>query len=271
MPTLAGFIEDSINNVPIEPIKLDNPVPVEALPTPALILDLDILEANLQRMQSYLTEHGMGLRCHTKMHKSPLVARMQIAMGAIGVCCATVSEAEVMAAAGIENILITSPVVTEEKLARVVAVGKKIPGLQIVVDYQQGASMLNQMAGNAGIQIGVLIDLDPGMGRTGITPGEPALALAKYITGECSNLKFGGLQMYIGNCMHIQGYEKRRDKYKHLLGKGISTRQLLEDNGIAVPVFTGGGTGTYDIEQEINALTDLQAGSYGCGIPGYWR
>jgi D-serine deaminase-like pyridoxal phosphate-dependent protein len=106
------------------------------------------------------------------------------------------------------------------------------------------------------------VDLDPGMGRTGIEPGQKALELVRHIGEACPNLTFNGLQMYIGNCMHVQGFEKRRDKYLHLISKGIETKELLESNGIQVPVFSGGGTGTYDIDAELGALTDLQAGSY---------
>ena len=262
MTTLEQFMEDTLRKVPIEPIRLDPPVPIASLPTPALVLDLDIFESNLDKMQQHVQKHGLGLRGHTKMHKSPIIARKQIENGALGVCAATVSEAEVMLAGGVDNILITSPVVTADKIARVIAMAAHSAELRIVVDHIKGAEQFNAAAEQAGVHLKVLIDLDPGMGRTGIACGDPALALGQYIVDECPCLRFSGLQMYIGNCMHIKGFEKRRAKYVELLAPGIETRALFQANGIVVDVFSGGGTGTFDIEPGIGALTELQAGSY---------
>lgn len=262
MPTFSDFQQARISDLQIEPIILDEPISIDQLPTPALTIDLDIFDANIEKMQSHLNAAGLGLRCHTKMHKSPIIARKQIAAGAIGVCCATISEAEVMLAGGITKILITSPVVTDDKILRLLAMCQKSSEVEIVVDYIQGADRISELAGEMKLNIGVLVDLDPGMGRTGIEPGQKALELVRHIGEACPNLTFNGLQMYIGNCMHVQGFEKRRDKYLHLISKGIETKELLESNGIQVPVFSGGGTGTYDIDAELGALTDLQAGSY---------
>ena len=262
MPTFSDFQQARISDLQIEPIILDEPISIDQLPTPALTIDLDIFDANIAKMQSHLNAAGLGLRCHTKMHKSPIIARKQIAAGAIGVCCATISEAEVMLAGGITKILITSPVVTDDKILRLLAMCQKSSEVEIVVDYIQVADRISELAGEMKLNIGVLVDLDPGMGRTGIEPGQKALELVRHIGEACPNLTFNGLQMYIGNCMHVQGFEKRRDKYLHLISKGIETKELLESNGIQVPVFSGGGTGTYDIDAELGALTDLQAGSY---------
>jgi len=262
MPTFSDFQQARISDLQIEPIILHEPISIDQLPTPALTIDLDIFDRNIAKMQSHLNTAGLGLRCHTKMHKSPIIARKQIAAGAIGVCCATISEAEVMLAGGITKILITSPVVTDDKILRLLAMSQKSSEVEIVVDYIQGADRISELAGQMKLNIGVLVDLDPGMGRTGIEPGQKALELVRHIGEACPNLTFNGLQMYIGNCMHVQGFEKRRDKYLHLISKGIETKELLESNGIQVPVFSGGGTGTYDIDAELGALTDLQAGSY---------
>ncbi|MFT5693691.1 MAG: 3-hydroxy-D-aspartate aldolase [Oceanicoccus sp.] len=262
MPTFQQFLYNSISSLPTEPIKLDTPIALSELPTPALIIDLDKFESNLTKMQDHLNQHNMGLRCHTKMHKCPTIAKKQLEYGALGICCATVSEAEVMQASGIEKILITSPVVTSEKIDRVVALAKHSNKLEVVVDYIEGASALNAAAIEANINLHVIIDLDPGMGRTGITPGEKALSLARHIIDDCTHLKFSGLQMYIGNCMHTDGFEKRSEKYGRLLQQGIDTKRLFETQGIPVPVFSGGGTGTYNIDSSIGAISDLQAGSY---------
>ncbi|MDG1443524.1 MAG: DSD1 family PLP-dependent enzyme [Pseudomonadales bacterium] len=262
MPTFSDFQQARISDLQIEPIILDEPISIDQLPTPALTIDLDILDKNMLKMQSHVNAAGLGLRCHTKMHKSPIIARKQIAAGAIGVCCATISEAEVMLAGGITKILITSPVVTDDKIRRLLALCQKSSEVEIVVDYIQGADRISALAGEMNLNVGVLVDLDPGMGRTGIEPGQKALELVQHIGDACPNLTFNGLQMYIGNCMHVHGFEKRRDKYLHLISRGIETKKLLETNGIQVPVFSGGGTGTYNIDAQLGALTDLQAGSY---------
>lgn len=262
MASLEQFITDDLARIPLTPIKLDPPVPVAELPTPALLIDLDAFDANLAKMQRHVDTHGMALRSHTKMHKSPVIAHQQIAAGAIGVCAATVSEAEVMLAGGVTNILITSPVVTIEKIKRVIDMARRSTEIRIVVDHIGAAQHFNLAADNANVSLKVLVDLDPGMGRTGIACGEPALELGKYIDEKCAALTFAGLQMYIGNCMHIQGFDARRAKYVELLENGIKTRALFESQGIAVDVFTGGGTGTFDIEPGVGALTEIQAGSY---------
>lgn len=262
MPSLADFIESRISRVELEPIRLDAPVALDDLQTPALVIDLDAFERNLDRMQNHLSSHGMGLRCHTKMHKCPAIARQQIERGALGVCAAKVSEAEIMQAGGVNDILITSPVATADKIARVVALAKHNPALKIVVDSIDVATRMNAAARQAGCTLGVYIDLDPGMGRTGIAPGAPALALGRHIVDACPALGFGGLQMYAGNCMHIPEYDKRMSKYERLMEKGRETRDAFEADGIPVPVFSGGGTGTYDMEPGIGILTELQAGSY---------
>ena len=263
MPSLTEFIQGNVKQAAIAPVRLDQPVPVEDLHTPALLLDLDAFESNLEKMQAHLAANNMGLRCHTKTHKCPIIANKQIEQGAIGVCAATVSEAEIMWAGGVSEILITSPVATPEKVDRVIRIAAANPGLQIVVDYAGGADLLDRVAKQAGIKVKVLIDLDPAMGRTGVTTGEPALALARYILDHCPSLVFSGLQMYAGHCMHIHGFDKRKAKYLDIMQRGAETRDLFESSGIPVPVFTGGGTGTFNIEPELGLLTDLQAGSYG--------
>ncbi|MCP4755768.1 MAG: hypothetical protein GY866_33305, partial [Proteobacteria bacterium] len=262
MPSLQEFIDDSISNAPAEAIKLSEPVPIDDLPTPALIIDLDVFDKNLIKMQEYVSKNGIGLRCHIKMHKCPIIAHKQIAAGALGVCAAKVSEAEVMRANGIKDVLITSPVVTPEKIRRVIKLAARESGIQIVIDDIETANRFNEAASQAAIELGVLIDLDPAMGRTGIETGEPALKLGRHIVNDCRNLRFDGLQMYAGHCMHIEGFEKREEKYRQVMQSGAETKAMFVGDGIEVPVFTGGGTGTFNIEPGVGLMTDLQAGSY---------
>ncbi len=262
MQSLEEFLSDSVATAPAEAIRLREPVPVEDLPTPALIIDLQVFEQNLSKMQAYLDGHHIGLRCHTKMHKCPIIAHKQIVAGAMGVCAAKIGEAEIMIANGVENVLITSPVVTAEKIERVIRLAQMSSGLQIVVDNHQAADSLNSAAAAVRTQVGVLIDLDPAMGRTGIETGAPALALGQHIVDNCPQLRFDGLQMYAGHCMHIEGYDARKGKYQAVMRAGMETKKLFEDEGIDVPVFSGGGTGTFNIEPDVGLMTDLQAGSY---------
>jgi D-serine deaminase-like pyridoxal phosphate-dependent protein len=261
MVSLESFYQQVREARPVEAIKLDEPVPVEELHTPALVIDLDVFDENLARMQAYLNENKMTLRAHTKMHKSPVIAHKQIEAGAIGVCAAKISEAEIMCAAGIEDVLVTSPLASPEKYRRFVSLCEQHSGLKVVVDSSDAVKALNELAGASGINIGVFIDIDPGMGRTGIEAGEPTLQLAQEVLGT-QNLNFCGLQMYAGNCMHIEGFKARRDKYVHVMQKGIDTLALFEQAGITVPVVSGGGTGTYNIEPDLGVIKELQAGSY---------
>ena len=261
MTTLSRFYQQVREARPVEAIILDDPIPLAELQTPALIIDLDVFDANLAKMQSYLDQQNIGLRAHTKMHKCPIIARKQIEGGASGVCAAKVSEAEVMCAAGIQDVLITSPIATLDKVNRFVAARRKHPGLKIVVDSVHAADLLAKVADSEGLVVDVFVDLDPGMGRTGIETGDKALQLVRHI-GESNSLNFAGIQMYAGNCMHIEGFSKRQGKYTHIMDKGIQTLRLLDQAGIEVPVVSGGGTGTYNMEHDLGLINELQAGSY---------
>jgi D-serine deaminase-like pyridoxal phosphate-dependent protein len=212
-------------------------------------------------MAAHARAKDIALRPHTKTHKCPLLAKRQLDLGAIGVCAAKVSEAEVMVDAGIDAVLITSPVVTRDKIARVVELARRSRGLQIVVDDAAAAAALGEAARKAGVAVGVLIDLDPGMGRTGVAPGPPALELLRGIARHPA-LRFDGLQCYAGNVMHVNGWEERRRRSLQALERAIETKGLMEREGFEVRVFTGGGTGTFDIDCDVEAFTDLQVGSY---------
>lgn len=262
MPSLAEFIAANRGNAQLDPIPLSEPVPLGELHTPALVIDLDAFEGNLARMQAFVAGHGLGLRAHAKTHKCPVIAREQVARGALGICVAKVSEAEIMADAGVADVLITSPLATEEKHARFIDLVGEAPGVKVVVDSMDAARDLNRLASERGLKPGVFIDIDPGLGRTGIEAGEPALELARYLLDRCGSLSFEGLQMYAGNCMHTQGFDNRKSKYEKVMAKGLHTRQLLESAGVEIRAFSGGGTGTYNIEPALGLMTELQAGSY---------
>jgi D-serine deaminase-like pyridoxal phosphate-dependent protein len=253
-----------------EAIALERPLPIDSVPTPALAVDAAALERNLERMAAHAKAKDIALRPHTKTHKCPLLAKKQLELGAIGVCAAKVSEAEVMVDAGIEAVLITSPVVTRDKISRVVELARRSRGAQIVVDNAAAATSLGDAARSAGVTVGVLIDLDPGMGRTGVAPGAPALDLLRHIA-RLPGLRFDGLQCYAGNVMHVNGWEERRKRSLQALERAIETKALMEREGFEVRAFTGGGTGTFDIDCDVDAFTDLQVGSYLFMDVGYRR
>ncbi|MBI2421906.1 MAG: DSD1 family PLP-dependent enzyme [Candidatus Hydrogenedentes bacterium] len=247
--------------LPWQPKSLERPLPLAETSTPALIVDIDQVEANLKTMADYLKARGMGLRPHTKTHKCPYLAHRQMALGAVGVCCAKVSEAEVMAASGLTEILITSPVVTREKIDRVIALAKNCTGLQIVIDQAQNATDFDAAARAAGIRLGVLIDLESGTRRTGVPMGDAAAALARHIA-PLKHLRLDGIQCYGGHVMHIGDFESRKAASLSMLAEARDTRLRIEADGIPLRNFTGGGTGTYDIDVAVEGMTDLQCGSY---------
>jgi D-serine deaminase-like pyridoxal phosphate-dependent protein len=246
---------------PIEPLILDKPLSLEDVPTPALVLDLDRMESNLKRMTEHSKNTNTGLRPHSKTHKCPIIAQKQIELGAVGICCAKVSEAEVMSGAGIKNILITSPVTTRDKISRVIGVAQSTPGLQMVVDNEKTAKDFNDAAKAAGIELNVLIDLDVGTRRTGIRADDGAVDFAKSVS-RLKNLKLDGYQAYAGHVMHIKGHDSRSKMSIASMKRGLDVKKATEKAGIEMPIYTGGGTGTFDIDAGTNDITDLQVGSY---------
>jgi D-serine deaminase-like pyridoxal phosphate-dependent protein len=241
--------------------RLEKPIPINDLPTPALLIDFDRMEGNLRKMADDAKRMNVGVRPHTKTHKCPIIAKMQMDLGAVGVCAAKVSEAEVMVANGVDNVLITSPVVTPEKISRVIDLAKRSAGIQMVVDNAKTIDDFDAAAKSAGVKLRVILDLDTGTKRTGVASGAPALALAQQID-KASSLQFDGLQNYAGHLMHLVGHNVRKELSIETAGRAIETKQMIEKSGIKVDVLSGGGTGTFDIDGKIDQVTDLQVGSY---------
>jgi aspartate/methionine/tyrosine aminotransferase/D-serine deaminase-like pyridoxal phosphate-dependent protein len=240
------------------------------LPTPALLLDYDLFTANLARMAEHARAAGKQLRPHAKAHKCAEIAKRQIAAGAAGVCVATVPEAEYMVRSGITGVLLTSPVADAHKAARLAELGRVDSSLILVVDHAFHVQMLNDTAAAAGVVLNVLVDLDLGDHRTGVAPGQPALELARTVT-EAPALRFAGLQAYSVRASHTQGVEARADFSRGRLAEAIATRDLLRAHGIAVPVLTGGSTGTVRVDATVDGVTELQAGSYALMDVAYAR
>ena len=257
-PTYAAVLNE-LRERPTTAIPLTEPVAVEDLPTPALLLDEAALERNIEKMAAFLGAKGKGFRPHAKTHKCPEVARRQISEGAVGVCAAKVSEAVVLVNGGIGDVLITSAVVNADK-AGVVAELAGEAKVDIVVDSMLGLDVLEE-ALTEDVELGVLIDLDVEMGRTGVRSDETMLRLAERIN-RTRGMKFRGVQHYAGHLMHVEGYEARRDRSLALWD--VVTRRIgvLVDSGFPCEVVTGCGTGTFNIDCEVEVVTDLQVGSY---------
>src|SRR5215470_6270835 len=203
---------------------------IHDLPTPSLVLDLDRLESNLDKMSGFARAHRIALRPHSKTHKCANIARRQIEEGAIGICVATIAEAEVMMRAGIRGLLITGEMVGEPKVSRLIRILAAAPDTMVVVDDIGNVDELQPAAQAAGIQIATLIDLDIGQNRTGTQPGESALRLADGIA-RAKNMRLKGICAYAGHVAHVIGFEQRRSRSKHALAQAVETRDLLRQHG----------------------------------------
>ncbi len=231
------------------------------LPTPALVVDLDALDGNIARMAARAKAAGVALRPHAKTHKSSFIAGKQIAAGAVGVCCAKVGEAEALAGAGVRGILITSPIAAAETAERVAALAKDDPAFAVTVDHPAGVACLAVAADAAGTTIRLVIDVDVGLGRTGVADAEGALELAEMIAAW-PGLTLAGVQGYGGHWQHMQGAEKRRAAVQAGMARLTEAVEALRAAGQACPLVTGGGTGTVEADLELGVLNELQCGSY---------
>ena len=231
------------------------------LPTPALVLDLDAFESNLARMSRHARAAGVALRPHAKTHKCVEVARRQLAAGALGVCVATLREAEAMAAGGIGGLLITSEMVGPDKIRRLIRLTTRQPDTMAVVDHPHHAEQLNAAAAAAKIRLNVLIDIDPGSRRTGVPPGVPAKELARHVA-RLPHLTLRGIHCYSGASAHVVGFEARRIHSEKAMTPAIATFAELRRAGLPLEILSGGSTGTYNIDPDFKAMTELQVGSY---------
>ena len=235
--------------------------PIEDVDTPALLLDGPASDRNLQKMAAFFADRKCRLRPHFKNHKCATLARRQQAVGyTVGFTCAKLGEAEVLAEAGIHNILIANQVVGQRKIARLVELAAKAD-LTVAVDDDRQAKAISQAAKSAGVTVGVLIEVDIGMGRCGVAPGKPALALARKVRKR-PRLDFRGIQAYEGHAVYTTDFDERASRVRESMDLAVQTRKLIEDHGIAVGVISGGATSTYRISGQIDGVDEIQAGTY---------
>lgn len=231
------------------------------LNTPALVVDLEALDANIAAMAEFARRHGVALRPHSKTHKSADIARRQIAAGALGVCCAKLGEAEALCEAGIGGLHVTSAVVTPQGIERLIALNAAAKGLSVVVDNTDNIDALAAAAARAGQRLSLILDIDPGMHRTGVSDDAAVVPLAKRIQ-SAGSLHFAGVQFYSGRLQHVEAYA---DRLKTVLEETARLARLLNDlrqAGLAPEIVTGSGTGTHRIDAAQGVFTELQVGSY---------
>ena len=231
------------------------------LDTPALLIDLDAMEANIAAMAAHCARTGQALRPHTKTHKSVEIARRQVAAGAVGVCCATLGEAEIMGRAGIPGVHITSPVVRANRIQRLIELNAVADGLSVVVDHPDNMEALAAAAAAAGQRLRVMIDIDVGSRRTGVPSAQQAVALARQ-ADAASALDYVGVQGYAGSLQHVYAWEDRVARGQEVADFLAETQRQLQTAGLEAPIITGGGTGTHDMDWRQGVLNELQAGSY---------
>ena len=232
-----------------------------ALNTPVLVLDRDVLDRNIRAMAALAKARGVTLRPHAKTHKSVAIGRRQIAAGAVGLCCAKLGEAEALAEGGLTGLHITSPVVTPQAIARLITLNAASQRLSVAVDDPGNVAALGQAAAAADCVLGVFIDVDPGIHRTGVSSPDAAVALARAIASQTA-LSYRGVQYYCGLQQHIEKYEARRTAIEERTAYLNTVIAALTEAGFAPDIVTGGGTGTHAIDLDLGVFTELQVGSY---------
>jgi len=232
---------------------------VHEIRTPALLVDLDAMESNLNRMAEFFRDKPVKLRPHFKNHKVPLLAWKQIEAGAIGVCCATLREAEILVQHGVRSILLANEISTGDKIHWLADLSRHAD-IIVAVDDERVVADMGCIARKRGAALSVVVDCNVGLNRCGVAPGEPACRLAKAVVTE--GLRFRGLMGYEGNLQALTPGEER-DRLVSMVGKSlVDSRKLIEAEGIPVEIVSTAGTGTYAQAGEYPGVTEIQAGSY---------
>ena len=233
---------------------------VAEVETPALLLDMDAFERNLQTMEDALVVSNARLRGHAKAHKCSEIAKRQIAAGAIGVCCQKVSEAAAMVAGGVKNVLITNQIVEASKLARLCALATEAE-IAVLCDDANAIPALSKAARDANITLPVLVEIDVGAGRCGVEPGQAVADLARQIDAA-ESLSFAGLQAYHGSAQHKRTADERRVAIAETVERVRRSKEALAAIGLDRDWVTGAGTGSFPNERDSGIYTEIQAGSY---------
>jgi D-serine deaminase-like pyridoxal phosphate-dependent protein len=232
----------------------------DLLPTPCMVVDLDMFNANVKHMAETAKKNNINVRPHVKVHKSVDVAKHQVAAGAVGLTCATIAEAELFSGAGIKGILWTKQPVGINNIQRAVALSKKDPTFMLVADDAQVVDWLAEAAEAKKANLKILVSVFAGMNRQGIEGGQPALELAQKISTN-KHMQFEGFMGYSGGAAHTKGFDARKKKSMEVLAGTRESKDLALKAGLPVNIMSGGSTGTYNIDCE-TGLTELEAGTY---------
>ena len=226
-----------------------------------MVVDQEIFEANLQKMAAHCRETGVHLRGHVKVHKSPDIAKRQMALGGIGLTCATIAECELMSNAGIGGILLTRQATSKNNIERAVALSKRDSTFATVVDDPLAAEWHQGAAAAEDAKLKIVVDVFAGLSRHGIAPGRDAVELAKQVD-RAKNLELIGLMGYSGIAAHTKGWTERKKRSRDDTAGLLESVGEARAAGLPVQIVTGGSTGTYNIDPELRGLTELQAGSF---------
>ena len=230
----------------------------DALDTPCLCVDLDRMERNIAHMAGYCREHGVDWRPHEKCHKVPAIARKQIEAGAIGVTCAKVTEAEVMAAGGVRDILIANQIVGRRKWERLVGLCHWADPIVAVDDLAQ-AEPLAALAQEVGVAPRVILEVDVGLNRSGVAPVEPAVDLAKRVA-RLDGLRLVGIMGYEGHLLQVADPDEKRRRIVDAMAQLAAVKQGMLDAGLRCDIVSAGGTGSFHITATCPGVTEIQAG-----------
>jgi D-serine deaminase-like pyridoxal phosphate-dependent protein len=233
-------------------------LPKEQLDTPILWVELDSLEKNIKSLAAYFQQAGVQWRPHVKGIKVPAIAHRLLAAGAIGVTCAKLGEAEVMAQAGIRDILIANQIVGTPKITRLVHLNQ-YTDVKVAVDNPLNVAELGQAAMAAGVELGVLVDVNTGMNRTGVAPGEEAVELSKQVH-ETAGLRYLGLMAWEGHTLGHKDTAVKEQAIHHAVGLLVDSADQCRAAGLPVTIVSGGGSGTYKTTPHIKGITEIQAG-----------
>lgn len=233
---------------------------LDELETPAVMIDRRRVERNIQRMAGIARDAAVALRPHAKTHKLPIIAHWQMRAGAVGIAVAKVSEAEVMAASGVQSIFIANQIVTPSKIRRLVALARWI-SVSIGVDSREGAEMLSRCASDEGASLNVRIEVDTGLKRCGVQPGEPVLRLAKLIC-DLPNLHLEGIFTHAGQVYNATTFEERDATGRHEGEAMVGTARLLSSEGIPLEVVSVGSTPGARSAASVAGVTEIRPGNY---------
>lgn len=231
------------------------------LDTPALLIDLPAMEKNLRVMAEFFKGTGVNLRPHVKLHKAtPILARMQVEAGGVGLTCAKLSEAELLAASGFKDILIANEIAGQRKIERLVNLAA-YTDVMVAVDNYQNLKQLSEAAQARGVELRVLVEVNIGHDRCGVDPFQPALDLSRAVH-EAPGLKYAGLMGYDGHCTLRVTAAEREECARQANRLLVETRRFIEDAGLEVGIVSASGTFTYRYASQIEGITEIQAGTY---------